>query len=209
MLRKLTFVTTNRGKFDEARARLATIGVEVEQRVQPYPEMQTKAIVDVVESGIVWLRERVRPPFFIEDSGLFIDALKGFPGVYSSYAYKTLGNEKILRLLEGSTRREAHFESCIGYCNPNHEPAFFFGVCHGRLAEQAKGGHGFGFDPIFIPEGRQQPLAEMEIRLKNEVSHRGMALNRFVTHLVREDTRAAAPPAPPAAPAPPASPGRP
>jgi XTP/dITP diphosphohydrolase len=175
---RILFVTSNEGKYNEVRADLAGRGHELVWRRFPYPEVQTSSLDEVVAEGLAWLRPRLGEdePFVIEDSGLFVTALHDFPGVYSAYAYKTIGNEGLLKLMEGASSREARFESRIGLWSPGKGAHIFSGKCTGTIAPQARGSSGFGYDPIFIPDGERRTFAEMSKEEKNARSHRGMAV---------------------------------
>ncbi len=178
----LTFATGNKGKFAEARAVLEPLGYELEQYSEGYPELQADTLKEVARWGAEWLDGRIEPPFFVEDAGLFIDELDGFPGVYSSYVYQTLGWAGILRLLEGGEAHAARFEAVIGY-HDGGEVRTFRGVVEGAIASRARGNRGFGFDPIFIPKGANRTFAQMEPEEKSALSHRARALERFQAHL--------------------------
>jgi len=120
----------------------------------------------------------------VEDAGLFIEALNGFPGAYSSFAYKTLGCKGILKLLEDiPPPRWAYFKSCVGYYDGHGRITVVEGVCRGKISLDERGSRGFGFDPIFIPEGsNNRTFAEMEVLEKNEYSHRAKALRELFQH---------------------------
>jgi len=119
----------------------------------------------------------------IDDSGLFVDCLKGFPGVYSSYVFGTLGCGGILRLMNDVKERGAHFECCIGCILESGESFVVCEKAEGRIGLEEKGTGGFGFDPIFIPEGGTRTFAEMTIEEKNPISHRGKAIAALVSEL--------------------------
>ena len=174
---KIFFVTSNRGKVKEAKTFLEPLGIKVKQLKITYPEIQADSLEEVVKFGIEWLKDRVPKYFFIEDSGLFIEALNGFPGVYSAYIYKTIGLEGILKLMENAKNRRAYFKSVIGYYDGDIH--MFTGVVHGVISEEKKGTHGFGYDPIFTPDGYNKTFAEMTTDEKNAISHRGKALKEF------------------------------
>ncbi|WP_054839573.1 XTP/dITP diphosphatase [Thermococcus sp. JCM 11816] len=182
---RLAFVTSNPGKVEEARKYFEPLGVEVYQLKVSYPEIQADTLEEVAEyGGAKWLAQRVDGPFFLDDSGgLFVEALKGFPGVYSAYVYKTIGYQGgILKLLEEETNRKAHFKSVIAYWDG--ELHIFTGRVDGKIAtEPPRGSGGFGFDPIFIPEGFDRTFAEMTTEEKNRISHRGRALMEFANWL--------------------------
>lgn len=160
-------------------------GFEVEHLRTKYPEVQADTLEETIVPGLEWLMERYHRPLFIDDSGLFVDALKGFPGVYSSYVFKTLGCEGILRLMEGLRDRRARFECCIGYLEPGGEPLIAKGVAHGSISLEMAGEGGFGYDPVFVPEEHTRTYAQMEVGEKNTMSHRGRAMARFLDELSR------------------------
>ena len=178
---RLAFVTSNPGKIEEARKYFEPLGVEVYQLRFPYPEIQADTLEEVAEYGVKWLAERIDGPFFLDDSGLFINALKGFPGVYSAYVYKTLGIDGILKLLEGVDDRSAYFKSVVAYWDG--ELHLFKGRVDGEIIREKRGSGGFGFDPVFRPSGFERTFAEMTTEEKNEISHRGRALKAFAEWL--------------------------
>jgi XTP/dITP diphosphohydrolase len=120
-----------------------------------------------------------------DDSGLEVEALQGAPGVFSSRfagegaSYED-NNRKVLSLLEGvpPRRRKAKFRCVVAISNAYGRRKVVEGICEGRITEEIKGGRGFGYDPIFQPRGYNETFAEMSPGLKNEISHRGMALKK-------------------------------
>lgn len=172
------FVTGNKNKYEEIKRYLSE---KIEMKRIPYPEIQTEKIEDVALHGIEFLKERLNENFFVEDSGLFIKALKGFPGVFSSYVFKTIGNEGIKKLMKGIKDREAEFISVIAFYDGKIN--IFKGVCKGKISEEIKGRGGFGYDPIFIPYGSGKTFAEMSIEEKNKYSHRGKAVRKLKEYL--------------------------
>jgi XTP/dITP diphosphohydrolase len=158
---KIGFVTSNPGKIREAQARLEALGVEVVGTRRELEEIQSDSLDEVARHKARQLLGKVKPPFFIEDAGLSIDALEGFPGVYSSYVFRTIGNEGILRLLSSlpSTKRTATFHAVIAYVDPRSRIHLLRGQAHGRIAAKPRGEQGFGFDPIFLPQGSSRTFA--------------------------------------------------
>src|ERR1041385_6234664 len=117
---RLTFVTGNAGKASELRAMLAPLGVEVVQDKRGYPEIQADTLHEVAEAGARHLlASGLAPPFVLEDSGLFVSALRGFPGVYSRHALDTIGTAGILQLMAGVEleSRGAAFQACLLYAD--------------------------------------------------------------------------------------------
>jgi len=158
-------------------------GYELERIKTTYPEIQADTLEDTIRPGLEWLMQRHSVPLMIDDSGLFIDALKGFPGVYSSYVFKTVGCDGILRLMEGIVDRSARFECCIGFMTPGGEPHMSKGVAKGSISKSKAGTGGFGYDPIFVPEGHSKTYAQFEVSEKNKISHRGRAIALFLEEL--------------------------
>lgn len=174
---KISFVTTNLGKFSEAQKKIKNI----EQKNFEYPEIRSENLKDVVAYGMDFLKEKIRKPFFIEDSGLFIAVLDGFPGPFSKYVYNKVGCKGILKLMMDEKNRKAVFKSVIGYYDG--KTTMFEGICEGRISTLMKGKSGFGYDPVFIPENKDKTFAEMSISEKNICSHRGIALGKLVKHI--------------------------
>ncbi|MEM2839724.1 MAG: XTP/dITP diphosphatase [Thermoplasmata archaeon] len=180
---RISFVTTNKGKFAEIGEMIRSRGHEPEHIPIAYPEMQADTLEMVVIQGMEWLRKRYDRPILVDDSGLFIDALRGFPGVYSAYAYKTLRCEGILRLMKGVQERSARFECVLGFAEPKKDVRIFKGVSEGTISESERGTKGFGFDPIFVPEGHSETFAELDMDTKNSISHRGRAFQKFFEYI--------------------------
>ena len=187
-MKTIYFITSNKGKLLEAKEKLPDIDVEVVQRNLDYPEIQADNLEDVARFGVEYVQERFDHPFILEDAGLFIDFLKGFPGVYSSYVFYTMGLKGVLKLLEGldDAKRKACFRSVFAYSEPDKKPVFFAGECHGRIFTQELGDYGFGYDPIFIPDDDTRTFAQMTVREKNRFSHRGKSLEKLMDFLKKQ-----------------------
>lgn len=146
-----------------------------------YEEIQADETSEISLDSARKLSSEIKGTFFLEDTGLYIDALNGFPGPYSSFVSRKLGNPGILKLLEGKDRK-ARFVTVITLCEADRFKQFT-GVLEGGIAEEAKGSGGFGFDPIFIPAGRDRTLSEMSVDDKNSISHRSKALEQLISIL--------------------------
>jgi XTP/dITP diphosphohydrolase len=181
---KIQVVTSNQGKLREFRSALLPLGHEVEHSSEDCDEIQADTLQEVVLSCLQQLKGRGLKDFVIDDSGLFVHALKGFPGVYSSYVLGTIGLDGVLRLLDGVEDRSAYFECCIGASIGGREFTVT-GRCDGAMALRPSGVDGFGFDPIFMPSGHSQTFAEISIGEKNSISHRGKAVQAFSEELRR------------------------
>lgn len=178
---KLKVITSNPGKVAEYQRSFADLGIEMEHFRLPYDEVQTSDLEEVVDKGMDEIIAKGVRDFIVDDSGLFVDALKGFPGVWSAYAQKTIGNKGILRLMEGVEDRGAEFRCCIG-CDIDGQRIIVTGVCRGFITESEMGDGGFGFDPIFTPDGGRT-FAEIPIEEKNAMSHRGNAVRLLIEAL--------------------------
>lgn len=124
---------------------------------------------------------------FADDSGLLVDALNGGPGVYSARFAGEQKNDddnmrKLISALENETNRRAHFKTVIAVIIDKKE-YLFEGIINGTIIKEKKGNNGFGYDPIFMPYGYNQTFAEMSLEIKNNISHRAIALKKMVSHL--------------------------
>jgi XTP/dITP diphosphohydrolase len=177
---EILFVTGNTHKLEEANQVLSQFGMRLRMAGIKKVEIQADGLEAIASYAARMAADESGKPVLCEDSGLFIGALKGFPGPYSSYAFKTTGCGGILRLMEGAACREGRFESAVSYCAPGGEPRTFMGASAGRISEEARGSAGFGFDPIFIPTaGDGRTFAQMDRAEKGRLSHRGEAFRRF------------------------------
>lgn len=127
---------------------------------------------------------------FADDTGLIIDALNGAPGVLSArYAGEQKDSqkniEKVLFELKNFTSRTARFKTAIAL-NLNKKRILFDGVVEGTITKEKKGTEGFGYDPIFMPIGYDKTFAQLPIQIKNEISHRGKALQKLMAYLAKD-----------------------
>jgi len=177
------FATGNINKFNEARSILSPYGFAVAMLRVKGDEIQSDSLKEIAETSAVNAFQRSRLPIFVEDAGLFIDALSGFPGPYAAYVYKTIHNSGILRLMENVADRRAKFQSVIAYSDETLcEPECFDGESNGEITlteRKPQGKTAFGFDPIFQPIGSSKSFADMTIEEKNAFSHRAMAIRKF------------------------------
>jgi XTP/dITP diphosphohydrolase len=174
------FVTGNVHKFDEARRVLAEYDIAATMLKVNAIEIQHDHIEEIARTRAKDAVKKCGLPIIVEDAGLFVKALRDFPGPYSSYTYRTIGSKGILRLMEKVEEREAHFHSAVAFSSPDEPPRCFHGCVKGEISEEERGSHGFGFDPIFKPaNGHDRTFAEMTKEQKNRHSHRGTALRGF------------------------------
>ena len=193
MTKSLIFATGNRHKLQEVQSLLAEgfalrclkdVGLDVE-----IPETAGTLQGNALQKAL-YVYERTGEACFADDTGLEIDALGGAPGVYSArYAGEAKDDaanvRKVLDELRGVTDRKARFRTVIAYIDPAGETHFFEGTVEGEILEQPVGEEGFGYDPIFRPEGFARSFAQLSMDEKNAVSHRGRALRAFTNYLNR------------------------
>lgn len=189
---KICLATNNRHKIDEIKPLLASrfellslkeIGCEVE-----LPENQ-----DTLQGNALEKAEYVWKNFGVscisDDTGLEVDALGGAPGVYSARyagaARRDADNvQLLLKNLKGETNRKAQFRTVISLIM-NGNVHYFEGVCKGTIAIEPQGTEGFGYDPVFIPEGHSRSFALMGLAEKNTMSHRARATHKLIDFLVK------------------------
>ena len=179
----LFFATGNIHKFNEARSILSKFGIAVGMLRVKGEELQSDSLREIAQASAREAFKRCRLPVMVEDAGLFIEALNGFPGPYAAYVYKTIGNKGVLKLMEGVEARKAVFRSAIVYCDREVKaPLVFKGEAEGEITVNERVGNGesgFGFDPIFQPDGSAKTFAEMTLEEKNGFSHRANAISKF------------------------------
>ncbi len=181
---KLYLATSNRHKVEEIALALAQYGIEVVAVKAEKLEIQSRSLEEIALTAAKNLSE-MDAPVAVEDAGLFIRALRGFPGPYSHYAYDTIGIPGVLKLLEGVEDRRAVFVSVIAVKTPDGRVEAFRGEVEGIITREPRGTRGFGFDPIFQPLGASKTFAEMTIEEKNAYSHRAKAARALAEWLVK------------------------
>ncbi len=181
---RLFFITSNIHKFLEIKEIFSSEKMDLKLTMTNLRkiEIQDEDLVKIVKFATEHLLSNGYDNFFIEDSGLFIRALNNFPGPFSSYVYKTIGNSGILRLMQDIDDRSAYFKSVIALCY-NGKIKMFEGIVNGTISREIKGNKGFGFDPIFIPRGYSKTFGEMERFEKNKISHRAKAAREMIKYL--------------------------
>ena len=189
----LNFLTGNSGKLVEAQNLLSPLGWEIQsfhidgkvpEIIEPQSDNLTTVALAKIAQGVELLatQGRFEESLLVEDSGLFIDALPEFPGVYSAHVLQSIGCEGILRLLDEN--RSAHFLTVAALWT-GEAVEVFVGRCDGTISIDVKGDGGFGYDPIFIPNECEngRTFAEMLAEEKSTYSHRGRALRALFDYL--------------------------
>jgi XTP/dITP diphosphohydrolase len=189
----LNFLTGNSGKLAEAQTLLGPLGWDIKsfeidglvpEVIEPQSDNLTTVALAKIAQGVELLASgnRMDESLLVEDSGLFIDALPEFPGVYSAHVLQSLGCEGILRLLDDE--RTAYFLTVVALWT-GEAVEVFVGRCDGQISKEIRGDGGFGYDPIFIPDCNDdnRTFAEMTQAEKSACSHRGRAFGSLFDFL--------------------------
>ena len=176
---KIILVSKNPGKTREAKFILDKFGLSVEVAPLEKVEIQANTSEKIASESARELLPRMSKEFIVEDAGLYVTSLSGFPGPYSHYVLETIGCDGVLRLLGPTHSREAYFESAIAYADSNGRVKTFLGRVDGTISHEVRGKEGFGFDPIFIPSGGTKTFGELSLVEKSEISHRRRSLEAF------------------------------
>ena len=179
------FASSNTHKYEEAEKILAEFDIELSFFQTELVEIQDDSLSKIALQKSLNAYEKCKKPVIIEDDGLFIDSLSGFPGPYSSYIFNTIGNNGILKLI--GDNRDAQFVAIIAFCDSSNEPTLFESSVAGTISKNIRDG-GWGYDPIFIPKNQNLPALPpfsfktyAELDDKNKLSHRYEALKKFAS----------------------------
>ncbi len=188
-MEKLVFATHNKHKIQEVKLLINNYQILSLDDIGFYKEIDETA--ETIEENAL-IKARLIHRFshiscFADDTGLEVEALNGKPGVYSArYAgpeHDALKNiEKLLHELQGQTNRNARFRTVIALIMSRKE-YLFEGIVNGTIGFECKGISGFGYDPVFYPQGYQQTFAEMPLDLKNQISHRALAIEKLLAFI--------------------------
>ncbi len=182
-MEKVVYLTTNKGKFDEAnRIFKDQFGIDIDIMNPDFEvlETQAKTCYEVVAFSVKYAAEKLNRPCVKSDSGLYLDALGGLPGPYNAYFDKQIGVDKFLELFKNETNRKARLEDCFAYCEPGEEPIVFTGGGTGTVSLEAKGTLGRWHDRFYIPDGETKTLSELrEIDREYEAKFWGTAKYDF------------------------------
>ena len=177
------FATSNSYKFEEAQKILPNIKRFIFKHIEIRSEKPEEIALEAVNSAYRLLKK----PVFVEDTGLFIESLNGFPGTYSGWTSKKIGNSGIIRLLKGIKQREAYFKTSIAFRDKDVTKNFR-GLCKGIICSEERGFGGFGYDSIFIPSGYSKTFAE-DLTAKKQISHRTKAIIKLRNFLAANKLR--------------------
>jgi XTP/dITP diphosphohydrolase len=192
-MNKILFATNNKFKLNEARH---ILNIPVEPINIDIEEIQDIEVDHIVQYKAWEAYKQVKQPVFVEDTGLYFNALNGFPGALIKWLMVTIGtngslekgsrNDNIIKLLSEFNDKSIFAKTSIGfaYSDSIDEVAIISGVIEGKVPSQCRGRDGFGWDDIFIPEGYDKTFAELGLEEKNKVSMRKQALTRLDNFLI-------------------------
>lgn len=190
-MRNLVFATGNshklqevQGLFKEGFALSCLKDVNITEEI---PETADNLVDNALQKAW-YVYNKCGIPCFADDTGLEVEALGGAPGVYSA---RYAGEQKdsklnmllLLKNMTGKTNRNARFRTIIAYIDENAQEHIFEGEIRGKIIENMVGENGFGYDPIFVPEGYEQTFAELSSEIKNTISHRARAMEKFLSYI--------------------------
>ncbi|MDQ7038738.1 MAG: RdgB/HAM1 family non-canonical purine NTP pyrophosphatase [Aquificota bacterium] len=196
---KVVLATSNRGKVEEIRRILEPFRFEI---IVPEEKLRVEEKGNTfLENALIKAKayfDRFGLPALADDSGLEVEALGGYPGVFSSRFHSLdfggieevrdsedeANVRKLLRLMKGEKNRRARFV-CWVVLYTGYGGVFGYGECRGTIADSPRGEKGFGYDPVFVPEGFSRTMAEIEPEEKDSISHRGKALRNLIRTLER------------------------
>lgn len=189
---RICFATNNEHKLKEVKQALqfATLEIMSLQDVhcsEELPETQNTLEGNSLQKA-QFVFEKYNIPCFADDSGLEVVALQGAPGVYSArYAGSQKNSDDnidlLLKNMDKEVNRKARFRTVIALIGINDAPIFFEGTISGRILGERRGSSGFGYDPVFVPDGYTKTFAEMTLDEKNKVSHRAIAVSKLDGYL--------------------------
>ena len=201
-MKELIFATHNLNKIREIRhligQKFRILSLDDIGYFEEIPENQ-KTIEGNAEEKVMRIHEFFQKNCFADDTGLEVEILNGQPGVISARFADYTGERnpgeeiseanirKLLRLMQGKVNRRARFRTVIALIL-NSQRFFFEGIVKGNIIEDKKGVNGFGYDPVFQPEGFSKTFAEMTLEQKNKISHRAIAINKLAEFLLSGDS---------------------
>ena len=190
-MRNLVFATGNshklqevQGLFKEGFALSCLKDVNITEEI---PETADNLVDNALQKAW-YVYKKCGIPCFADDTGLEVEALNGAPGVYSA---RYAGEQKdsrlnmllLLKNMTGKENRNARFRTIIAYIDENAQEHIFEGEIRGKIIENMAGENGFGYDPIFVPEGYDKTFAQLSSEIKNTISHRARAMEKFLSYI--------------------------
>ena len=190
-MRKIVFATNNKHKLEEVRAIMGAhfdiLSLSDINCTEDIPENGDTFEANAMEKAL-YIKDKYGYDCFADDSGLEVTVLNNAPGVYSArYAGEPSNSqrniEKLMLEMEGKTERSARFRTCIALLLDDDE-ILFDGCIEGYIIDKLRGDNGFGYDPLFVPQGYDITFAQMSSQEKNRISHRAIATKKLIDYLL-------------------------
>lgn len=157
-MKKITYVTGNWSKIASAKQILEPLGIEVDNVKMETTEIQADTVEEVAMHSAKEASDKLKCTVLKNDTGLYVEALGGFPGPYTHYVDDKLGEDGLLKLLDGVENRTACFIEAFAYCEYGKDPIVFKSITKGVIATEKSGEYGWSWDFIFIPEGKDKTM---------------------------------------------------
>ncbi|MDE1810828.1 MAG: non-canonical purine NTP pyrophosphatase [Candidatus Micrarchaeota archaeon] len=190
-MRSVAFVSGNDHKAKEIIAMGKERGIKIAHIKLPKVEIQSDSNAEIAMKSAMEAYRNVKKPLIVDDSGLFIRSLGGFPGIYSAYVYKTVGIAGVLRLLHGARDRSAQYRTSFCYTD-GKTTKLFEGANPGTISKRMMGARklesglaSMPYDVIFIPKGYKKTFSMLSVNLKNRISSRSVAFNKFADFFLK------------------------
>ncbi|TFG32611.1 XTP/dITP diphosphatase [Candidatus Thorarchaeota archaeon] len=176
---KLVLVTQNKHKIEELKPLFDEYGLSFDTTPLEKFEIRSHDIEEIAIEAAKYGHKVLNRSVVVDDTGFFVSALNDFPGSYAAYVLKSIGYQGILKLLEDVENRFARFETAVAFCD-GIKVKSFRGVMQGQISKYPSGKSGFGYDPIFVPNGVAKTYADLELPEKIAISHRTKAFRAFL-----------------------------
>lgn len=179
------FVTSNPGKLSSLKniTKDLKLPFKLKMLKAHYPEDKSEESTQaVVLAGAKYCANNFKKAVLVTDTGIFIEALNGFPGINTKFFYQKIGNQGIIKLMKGVRNRKVDWVLSLGFCQPNNTSKVFTAKLDGFIPEDLRGKKGFGFDPIFVPTGYKQTLAENP-NLRDQLTPLRKTIQEFISWL--------------------------
>ncbi len=157
-MKKITYVTGNWSKVMSAKNILEPLGIEIDNVKMDTTEIQADTVEEIAKFSAKEASDKLKCAVLKNDTGLFVEALGGFPGPYTHYVDEKIGEDGLLKLLEKEENRNACFIEAFAFCEYGNEPVVFKSITKGKIAKEKSGQYGWSWDFIFIPDGYEKAM---------------------------------------------------
>ncbi len=178
---ELNFATSNEHKYKEAKMILKKEGIGVNWIPFSHTEIRSESFEEIAVDAVKAAYRKIKKPVFVEDGGLVVESLNGFPCTFSAWVQRKIGSAGVLKLMDGVENRTARFMLAIAWTD-GEKVKTFTAYSEGTITNEKKGVSGFGYDSIFIPNGYEKTFAESP-EIKEKISHRKKALMKLITFI--------------------------